>query len=332
MPIIDNAVYVDGKRSATTEDLEQTFEHMRAVGGMAWIGLVDPSEDELHRVAAEFDLHPLAVEDALHGHQRAKLERYGDTLFVVLHPARYLDEEEQVVFGELHVFVGPDFVVTVRRADGPSLSVVRTRLEQAPELLRMGPEAVLYAIFDQIVDEYEPVVAGLRNDIDEIDDALFQGEDSGLSRRIYELAREVVRFQRATTALPTMLQALLDGADRHDVDTELQRSLADVLDHVIRVDERIATFRTVLQNALTVNATLVAERQTTTALAQNEQVKKISGWAAIFFGPTLIGTIYGMNFTVMPELHWAWGYPAALVLMVVTSVALYGIFKRKRWL
>lgn len=332
VPIIDNAVYVQGRRIEDPGSLEQTLEHMRAADGIAWIGLLRPTAEELQQVADELYLHPLAVEDALKGHQRAKLERFGDTLFVVLRPARYLDEQESVEFGELHVFVGPDFVVTVRHAEGPDLAAVRARLEADPDLLAMGPEAVLYAILDRVVDDYSPVIAGLQNDIDEIDDALFQGGDSGLTRRIYELAREVVSFQRATTPLVPMLQGLLEGAEKYDVGLELRRSLRDVLDHVIRANEKVTTFRTGLHSALTVNATLVTERHTETALVQNDSVKKISGWAAILFGPTLIGTIYGMNFVHMPELNWVWGYPAALMLMAATSVTLYLVFRSKHWL
>lgn len=332
MPIIDNAVYVAGHRIENPSSLEDTFEYMRAENGMAWIGMFRPTPDEIHKVAHEFSLHPLAVEDALTGHQRSKLERYGDILFIVLRPARYDDASETVEFGELHVFVGPDFVVTIRHAESPDLARVRGRLEHQPDLLARGPEAVLYAILDEVVDEYAPVVDGVENDIDEIEDSLFGGGDPGLSQRIYELSREVISLQRATQPLAEMLEGLLRGADKYGVDIELQRSLRDVHDHALKTIDRIAGFRVTLENALTVNATLVTQRQTDTALLQNEQVKKISGWAAILFGPTLIGTIYGMNFVYMPELEWVFGYPMALALMAATSAALYVTFKRRHWL
>lgn len=332
MPIVDNAVYVDGHRIRNPESLELTFEHMRAHHGMAWIGLLRPTEDEIHAVAAEFSLHPLAVEDALSGHQRAKLERYGDTLFVVLRPARYDEQAEAVVFGELHLFVGPDFVVTVRHADVPDLSRVRARMESQPELLRQGSEAVLYAILDEVVDEYEPVTVGLLNDVDEIEDALFDTGSPQLSRRIYDLSREVLHFQRAADPLVDMLEALLRGGEKYGVEIEMQRLLRNVLDHTLRITDKLGALRAILDNALTLNATLVTQRQTDTALTQNEQVKKISGWAAILFGPTLVGTIYGMNFTYMPELESPLGYPLALLAMTGTSVALWAIFKAKRWL
>ncbi|MCR2764125.1 magnesium and cobalt transport protein CorA [Microbacterium sp. zg.B48] len=331
MPIVDNAVYVSGRRIENPASLEDTFEYMSERGGMAWIGLFRPTREEIQQVAAEFSLHPLAIEDALSGHQRAKLERYGDILFTVLRPARYIDETETVEFGELHVFVGPNFVVTIRHAESPNLAGVRQRLEGEPDLLALGPEAVLYAILDEVIDKYQPVTLGVENDIDEIEDALFGGNAS-LSQRIYQLSREVIGLQRATQSLPEMLDRLLRGAEKYEVDIELQRSLRDVQDHALRITDRVATFRSLLENALTVNATLVSERQTDTALVQSEQVKKISGWAAILFGPTLVGTIYGMNFTYMPELDWMLGYPMALILMAATSVTLYVVFRKKHWL
>jgi magnesium transporter len=187
-------------------------------------------------------------------------------------------------------------------------------------------------------DEYGPVVAGLENDIDEIEDQLFKG-DPAVSRRIYELSREVIEFQRATQPLVSILNSLEGGFDKYEVDLELRRSLRDVGDHALRIVERADSFRLLLQNALTVNSTLVSQQQndemrslTETSLAQNEEVKKISAWAAIGFAPTLVGTVYGMNFTHMPELHWFYGYPLALALMAATSLALYILFKRRSWL
>ena len=338
MALVDNAVYVDGRRVATPPSLDDTFEVMKRQKGFGWIGLYRPSEAELRAVATEFSLHHLAVDDALAGHQRSKLERYADTLFVVLRPARYIDEDERVEFGELHVFVGPDFVVTIRHAESPNLARVRERMEQTPHLLALGPEAVLYAILDQVVDEYGPVVAGLENDIDEIEDQLFDG-DPEVSRRIYALSREVIEFQRATQPLVNMFEAMQRGFDKYNVDLELHRHLRDVLDHTLRVVERGDAFRQLLQNALTVHSTLVGQAQndemrhlSETSLAQSEEVKKISSWAAILFAPTLVGTIYGMNFDHMPELHWTLGYPFALALMLGMGVTLYAVFKRRDWL
>jgi len=329
--IIDNAVYVDGVRTATPNSLEQTFETLSVHGGMAWIGLYRPTQQEMAAVAAEFGLHELAVEDAVSAHQRPKLERYDHSLFTVLRPARYLDETETVEFGELHVFTGPNFVVTIRHAETGGVARVRKRLEERPDLLRHGPEAVLYALVDQVVDDYAPVVAGLENDIDEIEDQLFSG-DSAVSRRIYELAREVIQFQRAIHPLPEMMVLLEKGFEKYGVDIELQRSLRDVEDHVQRVISRANSFRDLLQNALTLDGTLTANRQNEASAAQNEQVKKISSWAAILFAPSFVAGVYGMNFDHMPELHWEFGYPLAVGLMFGAALLMYLIFKRKGWL
>lgn len=338
MPIVETAIYRNGVREARTVDLTRTFEELHEHGGFAWIGLYRPTDEELKAVSDEFGLHPLAVEDALKGHQRPKLERYGETLFVVLRPARYLDAPEQVEFGEVHILVGTNFAITVRHAESPDLGRVRKRLEGQPELLALGPQAVLYAVFDEVVDEYLPVIVGLENDIDEIEDQLFSG-DAAVSRRIYELARETMAFQRATQPLIGILGALEAGFQKYNVDVELQRHLRNVLDHAIKTVERADSFRALLQNALTVQSTLVTQNQndemrslSATSLEQGEQVKKISGWAAILFAPTLVAAIYGMNFRYMPELTEPWGYPFALGLMVFSAVGLYVVFKRRGWL
>ncbi|WP_137724503.1 magnesium/cobalt transporter CorA [Prescottella subtropica] len=338
MSIVDSAVYVDGVRVDTPATPEGTFATMNRRDGMAWIGLYRPDTVEIESLAEEFGLHHLAVEDTIVAHQRPKLERYDDILFVVLRPARYLDAVEKVEFGEVHVFVGPDFVVTVRHAESPDLAQVRRRLEGNPDLLRRGPESVLYAILDQVVDEYFPVTAGLENDIDEIENQMFTG-DPAVAKRIYDLSGEVIDFQRATHPLVAMIEALERGSDKYHVDLELQRHLRDALDHTLRIIERVDSSRDHLQTALSVHATLVAQRQneemrrlTLTSLDQSEEVKKISSWAAILFAPTLVGGIYGMNFDAMPELAWQFGYPVAIGLMIVTSVTLYIVFKRQHWL
>ena len=338
MPIVDNAIYRDGVRDAHPVTLDLTFEELRVHGGFAWIGMYRPTEDELRAVAEEFNLHPLAVEDALKGHQRPKLERYGDTLFVVLRPARYLDAPEEVEFGEVHLFIGLNFAITIRHAESPDLGRVRKRLEHTPDLLRLGPQAVLYAVLDEVVDQYLPVIRGLENDIDEIENQLFD-RDPAVLRRIYELAGETMAFQRATHPLVDMLKSLEAGFVKYDIDIELQRSLRDVLDHTIKTIERADSFRAVLQNALTVQSTLVMQRQndemrnlSENSLRQGDQVKKISGWAAILFVPTLIAAVYGMNFRFMPELEWTLGYPLALLLMFGSGVALYFVFKKRDWL
>ncbi len=211
-------------------------------------------------------------------------------------------------------------------------------MESDPDLLRLGPEAVLYAILDAVVDGYAPVVRGLQNDIDEIQTEVFSG-DPQVSRRIYELSREVIEFQRATRPLLGMLAALEAGFSKYGTSEELQRYLRDVADHATTVVERVDDFQKLLTSILTVNATLVTQAQneemknlTEASYAQNEEIKKVSAWAAILFAPTLIGTVYGMNFDHMPELHWLGGYPLALVLMLFTCLGLYTMFKRQNWL
>jgi magnesium transporter len=339
MPIIDNAVYVNGERTAIPESLDATYELLREKHGMAWIGMYRPTPEEVQSVATEFGLHHLAVEDTLAGHQRPKLERYGTTQFIVLQPARYLDASEEVEFGEVHMFIGPDFAITIRHAESPDLGHVRKRLEANPKLLAIGPLAVMYAVLDQVVDEYSPVVSGVENDIDEIEDELFN-ENANVSRRIYELSREVIAFQRATQPLVGMLSLLRERLDEEDERTlELRRSLRDVEDHVISLVERVDGFRALLQNALVVHATLVGQRQgdetkalTEASLRQGDETKRISSWAAILFAPTLIASIYGMNFRNMPELLWPWGYPLAILAMIVLGLILYASFKKRGWI
>ena len=337
--VVAAALYRDGRRVDSPPTVADTARRLREQPGtMAWIGLYRPAESQLLAVAEEFQLHELAVEDAIVAHQRPKLERYGDTLFAVLRAARYLDEVEQVEFGEIHLFVGSNFVLTVRHSQAPDLAAVRRRMEGDPELLALGPEAVLYAILDSVVDGYAPVVAGLQTDIDEIETEVFSG-DPKVSRRTYELSGEVIEFQRAARPLLGMLEGLMAGFDKYGTDQELRRYLRDVADHATTVAERVDGFRQMLADILTVNATLVNQAQneemkrlTEASFAQNEEVKRVSAWAAILFAPTVIGTVYGMNFDHMPELHWLFGYPFALTLMLVVSGTLYEIFKHRGWL
>lgn len=326
--IVDSAFYRDGVRGPDPEGLDALAAAARAGEGIAWIGLYRPTEAEFSRVAAAFGLHGLAVEDAVHAHQRPKLERYGDTLFCVLRPARYIDESETVEFGELHAFAGPGFVITARQDDACDLGGVRTGLEARPELLARGPVAILHAIMDRVVDDYSPVVAGLENDIDEIEDEVFGGSPS-VSRRIYELSREVIAFHRASQPLAAMLEPLVADPSIGD---EERRYLRDVQDHALRVLEQVDAFRQLLQNILNVNLTLETKALSEASIAQNDQVKRISAWAAILFAPTLIGTVYGMNFDHMPELHWRFGYPLAITMMIATSLTLFVIFKRRDWI
>ena len=333
MAIVDCAVYVRGARVHDAVSVHEAVAHAERSGGFAWVGLLRPSDEELDTVAEAFGVHALAVEDAMKGHQRSKLERYGENLALVVRAARYDEIGETVAFGDIHLFVTPGAVVSIRLAEEPDLSDVRSRLEREQQLLSLGPSAVLYALLDEVVDSYAPVVAGLEDDIDEVEDQIFAEQvATAVSRRIYALHREVIGFQRAVQPLAGMLDELRAIAAADEADIELRRHFRDVHDHVIRVADRIENFRSLLDNALTTHLALVAHRQTEASLAQNEQTKKISAWAAILFAPTLVGTIYGMNFTHMPELRWAYGYPLALGMMVAFSVILFAVFKKVRWI
>ena len=321
--IVDHAVYVDGQRTAEPSSLEETYETQRQRGGISWIDLYEPTEEELSSVAEEFELHRLAVEDAMEAHQRAKLERYGETLFFVLKAVSYNDEPETIELSEAHVFLGKEFVFTVRHGEIPALNEARRRLESESELLSRGPEAILYAIMDQIVDNYGPVIEGVRIDIEQIEEEVYQGK-TGVSRRIHELSGEVFQFQRATIPLEEALKRLVEG-DEHPIDDEVKRHLRDIHDHVVRESEQIEGFRERLSGILNVNLSLIGVRQ-------NDQNKKISAWAAIVAVPTVIAGIYGMNFEYMPELGWPFGYPLALGAMALICVVLYVAFKRAEWL
>ena len=323
--IIDNTIYLDGRRAAEQpSSLQETYEVLRQLDdGVAWIDLYKPTPKEFESVAQELELPSRVVEDAINPQQRPKLVRYGDSVFVVLKTARYLDEPEKVDFSEVHILVGKDFVVTVRYGEILALEKVRRRLEGESELLRQGPLAILHEIMDQIVEDYEPVLEGLGTDIQEVEGEVFGG-NAGTSQRIYELSRELVQFQRATSPLARALERVAES-DEHDIDPEVRSYLRDLHDRVLRVTEPTEGFREMLSDILVVNLTLISVRQ-------NDQTKKISAWAAILIVPTLIAGIYGMNFDHMPELHWTFGYPFALALMVSICVSLYAVFKHVEWL
>jgi magnesium transporter len=336
--IVNNVIYVDGKRIATPHTLEETSELMHASRGMAWIGLYEPASAEFHAVAEEFGIHELAVDDAIRAHQRPKIEQYDDIVFIVLRTAHYVDPEEIIDFGEIHLFVGADFIICIRHGEQPDLKHVRDRLEQNPNLLALGPTAVLYGIMDQVVDDYRIVVNDLEHDIDEIEIEVFGGEPD-VSKRTYSLAREVIDFQRAVDPLGAMLSTITDGRGGLTIDPLLDAYFRDVQDHVVQVQEQVQAYREILQNVLSVNIAIIGlqrneevQRLSEISLKQNDEVKKISAWAAIIFAPTLVGTIYGMNFDHMPELQWRLGYPLALLMMLAVGVILWAAFKRKGWL
>ena len=331
--VVDRAIYRDGRRA--TEPLG--LAHMKdagQAGGLVWVVLHRPTEHELAAVAREFGLHVLAVEHAMHPHQRPRLERYGDTLLCVLRTARYVDKSETVKFGEVHVYAGPHFVVTVRHGEAPDIEAVRGALQSRPDLLRRGPVAILHAIIDRVLADYAPVVAGVEKDIDEIEDEVFNGS-AGAPRRVYQLSREVIAFQRATKPLPGMFARLVEDPA---VDEDARRYLRDVQDRALHVVEQADGFRQLLQNILSVSLTLetkslaeMSNALTEMSNDQNEVVKKISAWAAILFAPTFVATVYGMNFQHMPEMTWVLGYPVALAVMASLGGALYVLFKRRNW-
>jgi magnesium transporter len=321
--IVDMALYENGLRRPGEVDLEQMYEACRRPEWFAWIGLFEPSEDEFDSVRREFNLHELAVEDAIKAHQRPKLEVYGDSLFIVLKSARYVDEAEEVQLGEIQVFVGEGFIITVRHGE-TALHDVRLQLEQRPDLLKLGPGAALYAIIDRVVDDYGPVIAALEQDIRQVEADVFSQERATPPERIYKLKREVLKLHGAVAPLVEPVDRLERGAFRFIPD-ELGPYFRDVKDHLIRFVREVDSFRELLTSVLAANLTQITVRQ-------NEDVRKISAWAAIVAVPTLITGIYGMNFERMPELGWTVGYPLALALMAMVCFVLYRNFKRVGWL
>ena len=323
--IVDCALYEDGRRRAGDLRLEDAFEAGREGDhAFVWIGLHEPTHDEFEAVRAEFGLHELAVEDAVKAHQRPKLEIYDDTLFVVLKPVRYYDETEDIELGELLIFVGNGFLVSVRHGEAASLAEVRRRIESEPERLRCGPEAVLHAIIDRVVDDYIPVAHALEQDIEEVEADVFSPDRTNPAERIFKLKREVLEFSRAALPLAEPLDVLTEGG-LPQVEGNMSSYFRDVRDHLVRVVELVESQRELLTNILTANLTQVGVRQ-------NEDTRKISAWVAIVAVPTMIAGIYGMNFDFMPELRWRFGYPAVLVTMLVVCVLLYRRFRRSGWL
>ena len=322
--IVDCAVYGKGGRLDRPKNVSGVRAEAADAGGFAWVGLVEPTAEEFDAVRREFDLHELAVEDAVSAHQRPKLEVYGDTLFLVIKTVRYLGSEELVDIGEVMVFVGPEFVITVRHGEAGGLGDVREQLELQPELLAMGPGAALHAIVDRIVDGYEPVAEDLREDIDEVEAEVFSPRSANPVERIYKLRREVLEFGRAAGPLrPALRELAAPGVP--NIDPELIPYFRDVADHAARVGDHVEGFGTLLSGALQATLTQVSVRQ-------NEDMRRISAWVAIIAVPTAVAGIYGMNFTHMPELEWRYGYPAVLLLILTVCVGLFVRFRRVGWL
>ena len=321
--IVNQAVYERGRRLAEPIALEDTYEQSRREGVFAWIGLLEPTEEEFESVRREFGLHELAVEDAITAHQRPKLEFYGDSLFIVLKTARWIDPEARIELGEIQIFVGDGFIVSVRHGE-PSLREVQLQIEQRPDLLAQGPSAALYAIVDRVVDDYEPVIEELDSSIRETETDVFSPSPSNPSGRIYQLKRAVLDMHGVLAPLIPPLEKLA-GIEHPLIHQDMRPYFGDVHDHLLLASGRVEGFRELLTSVLAANLTQASVRQ-------NEDVRKISAWAAIIAVPTLISGIYGMNFERMPELGWTVGYPLALFTMALACVLLYRQFRRAGWL
>jgi magnesium transporter len=322
--IVDSAVYEQGRRRDGDLPVHEAMEACREPDCFTWIGLFEPSEDEFESIRAEFDLHPLAVEDAIHAHERPKLEVYDEMVFIVLKTARYVDPTEVITLGEILVFLGHDYIITVRHGEASELGGVRRQLEETPELLQHGPGAVLHAIVDRVVDDYAPAIAGLGEDIDQVEDQVFSGERSSVAERIYKLKREVLQFGHAVGPLVDPVDRLARGK-YPVIHAEVRTYFRDVNDHLLRAHDQLESYRDLLTSVLQANMTQVGVRQ-------NEDMRKISAYVAMAAVPTLIAGIYGMNFHHMPELGWTAGYPLALALMAAIVGFLFWRFKRAGWL
>ncbi|MDG5805418.1 magnesium and cobalt transport protein CorA [Streptomyces ossamyceticus] len=335
--VVDCAVYRDGARVTFERTLapHEAIRQVRRDGGFVWIGLHEPSEAEFAGIAAEFGLHPLAVEDAVHAHQRPKLERYDDTLFTVFKTIHYVEHDELtatsevVESGEVMCFTGRDFFITVRHGGQGSLRALRHRLQDDPELLAKGPSAVLHAIADHVVDGYVAVADAVQDDIDEVETEVFSPGRKGTPRgtdagRIYQLKREVMEFKRAVLPLVRPMQLLSERPMRL-VDPDIQKYFRDVADHLARVQEQVVGFDELLNSILQANLAQAS-------VAQNEDMRKITSWAAIIAVPTMVCGVYGMNFKYMPELQWKFGYPMVLGITVALCLGIHRTLKRNGWL
>jgi len=325
--IVDSALYRDGVRvqvDCHKDDLETVRDEATGTGDFVWVGLHRPSADELEAVGKVFALHPLAVEDALKAHQRPKLERYDDALFLVLKTLWYVDEEDAVETGEINLFVGRNFVVSVRHGAGAELHSARLDLEKQTSVLGHGPSAVVYAICDRVVDEYEAVANSLEEDVDEVETSVFSTTRTHDSQRIYVLKRELSEMRRAVNPLREPMKRFATGSVPL-VTQEATPFFRDVTDHLLRVSETIEALDGLLSTAFEAHLAQIS-------VQQNEDMRKISAWVAIAAVGTLVAGIYGMNFDYMPELRWRFGYFYALGVMGVCSVVLYRLFKKSGWL
>lgn len=322
---MDQAIYRDGRRLPCTS-LEADLARLRAEeDGFLWIGLKDPSDDEFALVNRGLELHPLAVEDAVGGDQRAKVEEYDDNLLVVLRTLRYIERTSDIESGEVTVFVGDRFVVTVRRGDGNPLFGVRTRLEQHAEQLQLGPSAVLHAVMDSVVDNYVLIDGELERDLERIEQQVFTGSFDIDATAIYRLKREVLEFRRAAIPLSASIRKIVMEPGLDLIDEDVIPFFRDVQDHLLRVIDHIETYDRLLTDVLNAHLAQLSVRQ-------NEDMRRISAWVAIAAVPTMIAGIYGMNFDYMPELGFKYGYPLTLGVILALCLLLYRIFRKNRWL
>jgi magnesium transporter len=323
--VVDCAIYKNGTRQEDPVSLEHAYEtSQRLDNGFVWLGLYAPTFDELSAIALQFNLHPLAVEDAVHAHQRPKIEEYDNTLFAVIKTARYVDHIEVVEIGEIMIFLGRNFVITVRHGEATALTEVRHNLEARPDLLQLGSSAVLWAILDRVVDNYADALIGLSEDVEQIEAAVFDTQLQSPTERIYKLKREVLEFRRAVDTLGDALGPLSNG-EHPLVHPQLSKYLRDVHDHVLRDGVRLANYDELLSDVLQANVALAS-------LRQNEDMRKITAWAAILTVITAVAGIYGMNFENMPETQWQYGYFYCLAFIAVFAGGLYITFRRKKWL
>ncbi|MEU9235570.1 magnesium and cobalt transport protein CorA [Streptomyces subrutilus] len=329
--VVDCALYENGKRIPGQVNLGRILERIDPEAGrFAWIGLYEPNEAQLQEVAEAFGLHPLAVEDAVHAHQRPKLERYGDMLFLVLKTIVYVDHErvtatsEIVDTGEIMVFAGPGYAITVRHGSAPSLDGVRQQLQEDPRQLGCGPAAVLHAVADMVVDRYLDVADAFAGDVDTLESEVFAPDLPVDAGRIYQLKRELLEFKRAVMPLAPALQRLSEGSVPQ-IPKDVATYFRDVADHHHRVSEQILSFDELITGMLGASIAQLG-------VQQNADMRRISAWAALVAVPTMIVGVYGMNFDHMPELRSPYGYPAVWILIVTVCTFVYRALRRNKWL
>jgi magnesium transporter len=323
-PIVDCAAYAGGTR-ASALSVDQIQAALACEGQFVWIGLYEPDQALLRTVQQQFGLHDLAIEDAINAHQRPKLEVYEDSVFIVLHTAQRVPATGRLEFGETHVFLGRNYIITVRHGSLRSHVGVRQRCEATPHLLSQGAGYVLYSLMDFIVDQYLPIVRQIEDEVQNLESVVLDDPTAtDATAKIYLLKRDLVSLRRAVSPLADVCNRLLRFDIPH-IPADTRPYFRDVYDHIIRLNESIDAQRELLTSALEAHLSLMT-------VAQNEHMKRITAWAAMIAVPTMIAGIYGMNFEGMPELHWTYGYYISLVVMVLSCLGLYIGFKRSRWL